>query len=192
MSEAINRGQVNTDQVNQDRRKFMRNAAMTLAAAEFVTISSAVAQPGKKNARNIIPAMPGTKGSPSATFGPLKQIDAGLLNVGYAEAGPANGPAVLLLHGWPYDIYSFVDVAPLLASKGYHVFVPYLRGYGTTRFLSDGTFRSGQPSAVAVDIINFMDALKIDKAIIAGSIGAGGPLTSWQCFGRNAARGSFR
>jgi pimeloyl-ACP methyl ester carboxylesterase len=101
-------------------------------------------------------------------FGPIKQINAGLLNVGYAEAGPANGTPVILLHGWPYDIYSFVDVVPILASTGYHVFVPYVRGYGSTRFLSDDTFRNGQPSAVAVDVINFMDALKIDKAILAG------------------------
>ena len=168
MSESPNRSQANTDQINQNRRRFMRNAAMTLAAAELVTISSAAAQPGKKNDKNMTPAMPGTNGSSGTTFGPLKQIDAGLLSVGYAEAGPANGPAVLLLHGWPYDIYSFVDVTPLLASAGYRVIVPYLRGYGTTRFLSDETFRNGQPSVVAVDIINLMDALKIDKAIIAG------------------------
>jgi pimeloyl-ACP methyl ester carboxylesterase len=102
------------------------------------------------------------------TFGAIKQIDAGLLNVGYAEEGPANGTAVILLHGWPYDIQSFTDVAPLLAAKGFHVIVPYLRGYGTTRFLSDSTFRNGQPSALAVDIIAVMDALKIQKAIIAG------------------------
>ena len=101
-------------------------------------------------------------------FASLKQIDAGVLNIGYAEAGPANGPPVILLHGWPYDIYSFVDVAPLLASAGYRVIVPYLRGYGTTRFLSTETFRNGQPSAVAVDIIAFMDALKIEKATLAG------------------------
>src|SRR4029077_343605 len=96
------------------------------------------------------------------------QIDAGVLNVGYAEAGPANGPPIILLHGWPYDIYSFVDVAPLLGSAGYRVIVPYVRGYGTTRFLSNDTFRNGQPSAVAVDLIAFMDALKIEKATIAG------------------------
>jgi pimeloyl-ACP methyl ester carboxylesterase len=168
MSEAPNRGQVNTDHINQNRRRFMRNAAMTIAAAELVTISSAVAQPGKKNDNNMTTDMPGTNGSSRTTFGPLKQIDAGLLSVGYAEAGSANGPAVLLLHGWPYDIYSFVDVTPLLASAGYRVIVPYLRGYGTTRFLSDETFRNGQPSVVAVDIINLMDALKIDRAIIGG------------------------
>jgi pimeloyl-ACP methyl ester carboxylesterase len=98
----------------------------------------------------------------------LKQIAAGVLNVGYAEAGPVNGPPVILLHGWPYDIYSFVDVAPLLGSAGYRVIVPYVRGYGTTRFLSSETFRNGQPSAVALDTIAFMDALKIQTAILAG------------------------
>jgi pimeloyl-ACP methyl ester carboxylesterase len=90
------------------------------------------------------------------------------LNVGYAEAGPSRGPAVILLHGWPYDIYSFVDVAPLLASAGYRVIIPYLRGYGTTRFLSGQTLRNGQQSVVAIDIIALMDALKLQKAIIAG------------------------
>jgi pimeloyl-ACP methyl ester carboxylesterase len=95
-----------------------------------------------------------------------QQIDAGLLNVGYAEAGPADGLPVLLLHGWPYDIHSFVDVAPLLAAAGYRVIVPHLRGYGTTRFLSSDTFRNGQQAAVALDIIAFMDALKIGKAVI--------------------------
>jgi pimeloyl-ACP methyl ester carboxylesterase len=107
---------------------------------------------------------PGT----NISFGSLKQIDAGVLNVGYAEAGPTDGPAVILLHGWPYDIHSYVDVAPLLASAGYRVIVPYLRGYGTTRFLSSETFRNGQQSVIALDIIALMDALKISKAIIAG------------------------
>ncbi len=112
--------------------------------------------------------MPAIKPGTNTSFGPLKQIDAGVLNVGYAEAGPADGPAVILLHGWPYDIHSYVDVAPLLASAGYRVIVPYLRGYGTTRFHSSETIRSGQPSAVAVDIIALMDALKIEKATFAG------------------------
>jgi pimeloyl-ACP methyl ester carboxylesterase len=98
-------------------------------------------------------------------FGPLKQIDAGLLSVGYAEAGPADGQAVILLHGWPYDIHSYVDVAPLLAAKGYRVIVPYLRGYGTTRFLSSATFRNGEPAAVVRDILALMDALAIKQAI---------------------------
>jgi pimeloyl-ACP methyl ester carboxylesterase len=115
------------------------------------------------------PALANTKANTKNTsFGSLKQIDAGLLNVGYAEAGRANGPAVILLHGWPYDIYSFVDVAPLLASAGYRVIVPYLRGYGTTRFLSSETVRNGQQSVVALDIIALIDALKIEKAILAG------------------------
>jgi pimeloyl-ACP methyl ester carboxylesterase len=101
-------------------------------------------------------------------FDPLKQIDTDVLNVGYAEAGPANGPTVVLLHGWPYDIHSFVEVAPLLASAGYRVIVPYLRGYGTTRFLSSKTVRNGQQSALAIDVIALMDALRIEKAILAG------------------------
>src|SRR5438132_8175042 len=107
---------------------------------------------------------PGT----NTSFGSLKQIDAGVLNVGYAEAGPSDGPAVMLLHGWPYDIHSYVDVAPRLAQAGYRVIVPYLRGYGTTRFLSSDTLRNGQQSVVALDVIELMDALKIERAILAG------------------------
>jgi len=107
---------------------------------------------------------PATTGS----FGPLKQVDAGVLDVGYAEAGPAGGPAVLLLHGWPYDIHSYVEVTPLLAAAGYRVVVPHLRGYGTTRFRSGETFRNGQQSALAVDAVALMDALEIEQAIIAG------------------------
>ena len=148
-----------SEEINRDRRRLLGTAVLTLAAAELTTIGSADAQPAKIN-----PIKPGT----NTAFRSLKQIDAGVLNIGYAEDGPANGPPVILLHGWPYDIYSFVDVAPLLASAGYRVIVPYLRGYGPTRFLSSGTFRNGQPSAVAVDIIAFMDALKIEKATIAG------------------------
>ena len=120
-----------------------------------------VAQTSKPNLITI-------KSGTNTSFGTLKQIDAGVLNVGYVEAGPADGTAVILLHGWPYDIYSFVDVAPMLATAGYRVIVPYLRGYGTTHFLSDATFRNGQPSALALDTIALMDALKIEKAILAG------------------------
>jgi pimeloyl-ACP methyl ester carboxylesterase len=98
----------------------------------------------------------------------VKQLDAGLLNVGYAEAGPADGPVVLLLHGWPYDIHSYADVAPMLAAEGYRAIIPYLRGYGTTRFLSEDTFRNGQPSVLAVDAIALMDALNIGQAVVAG------------------------
>src|SRR5205807_1250880 len=104
----------------------------------------------------------------STSFSSLKQIDAGVLNVGYAEAGKSDGSAVVLLHGWPYDIHSFVDVAPRLAQAGYRVIVPSLRGYGTTRFLSGDTFRNGQQSVIAVDIIALMDALRIEQAILGG------------------------
>ena len=107
---------------------------------------------------------PGT----STSFGALKQVDAGLLSVGYAEAGPPDGPAVMLLHGWPYDIHSYADVTPLLAARGYRVIVPYLRGYGTTRFLSEATLRNGQQSALGADAIALMDALGIGEAIFGG------------------------
>jgi pimeloyl-ACP methyl ester carboxylesterase len=150
--------------INLDRRSFLGTAAMTIAAGRLGGIDSARAQSSKPPAADVPPIKPGTHTS----FGALKQIDAGVLNVGYAEAGPPDGSAVLLLHGWPYDIHSYVDVAPLLASAGYRAIVPYLRGYGTTRFLSNDTFRNGQPTVVALDMIAFMDALKIDKAIIAG------------------------
>jgi pimeloyl-ACP methyl ester carboxylesterase len=153
-----------SDEINRDRRRFFGTAAMTIAATQFALSGSAEAQPSRTKSAEMSRIKPGTHTS----FGTLKQIDAGLLNVGYAEAGPANGPAVILLHGWPYDIHSFVDVAPLLASAGYRVIVPYLRGYGTTRFLSSETVRNGQQSVVAVDIIALMDALKIEKATIAG------------------------
>jgi pimeloyl-ACP methyl ester carboxylesterase len=139
-------------------------AAMSLAAARFGFIGSANAQASQTSPADVPTTRPGT----NTSFASLKQVDAGLLNVGYAEAGPADGPAVVLLHGWPYDIHSYVDVAPLLASAGYRVIVPYLRGYGTTRFLSDETFRNGQQSVVAVDIIALKDALKIKRAIIGG------------------------
>ena len=109
-----------------------------------------------------------TQASGHVSFASLKQIDAGVLSIGYAEAGPADGPAVVLLHGWPYDIHSYVDVAPLLAASGYRVIVPHLRGHGTTRFLSDDAFRNAQQSAVALDVIDLMDALRIRKAIVAG------------------------
>jgi pimeloyl-ACP methyl ester carboxylesterase len=109
-----------------------------------------------------------TTAGTDASFGPLKQIDAGLLRVGYAEAGPPDSPAVVLLHGWPYDIHSFAAVTPLLTSAGYRVIVPYLRGYGTTRFLSDATLRNGQQSVLGIDVVALMDALGIDRAIIGG------------------------
>jgi pimeloyl-ACP methyl ester carboxylesterase len=153
-----------SEDVDHQRRRLFGAAAMTLAAARFGMIGSANAQAIKASAK----ALPEIKPGANTSFGPLKQIDAGVLNIGYAEAGPADGPPVILLHGWPYDIYSFVDVAPLLASAGYRVIVPYVRGYGTTRFLSGDTPRNGQQSVVAVDVINLMDALKIQKATIGG------------------------
>jgi pimeloyl-ACP methyl ester carboxylesterase len=145
--------------INHDRRRLLTAAIASIAAAELAMTSSADAQTTRMS-----PIKLGT----NTSFSALKQIDAGVLNVGYAEAGPANGPVVILLHGWPYDIYSFGDVAPRLASAGYRVIVPYLRGYGPTRFLSSDTFRNGQPSAVAVDLVALMDALKIQKATLAG------------------------
>jgi pimeloyl-ACP methyl ester carboxylesterase len=104
----------------------------------------------------------------TTAFGPLMQIDAGVLNIGYVDQGPAGGPVVLLLHGWPYDIHSYDDVAPMLAASGYRVIVPYLRGYGSTRFLSSETARNGQQSVIAVDIVALMDALGIERATVAG------------------------
>jgi pimeloyl-ACP methyl ester carboxylesterase len=105
---------------------------------------------------------------PPTSFGPVKQINAGVLDTGYVESGPADGPAVMLLHGWPYDVHSFADVTPVLASAGYRVIVPFVRGYGTTRLLSGGTPRNGQQAVLAVDVIALMDALGIGRAILAG------------------------
>src|SRR5439155_14366702 len=139
---------------NLQRRRFFGTVTTGIAAAQLILSGSAHAQPSKAKPAHLPNIKPGT----NTSFGPIKQIDAGLLNIGYAEAGPADGTPVILLHGWPYDIHSYVDVAPLLASKGYHVIVPYLRGYGTTRFLSNETFRNGQQSVVALDIIHLMDA----------------------------------
>src|SRR6478735_5511503 len=153
-----------SEDIDYHRRRFFATAAMSIAAVQFGMIGSADAQSGNAKPADVPAIKPGT----NTSFPPLKQIDAGLLSVGYAEAGPANGPVVILLHGWPYDIYSYVDVAPLLVSAGYRVIIPFLRGYGTTRFLADETLRNGQQSALAVDIISLMDALRIKKAIIAG------------------------
>src|SRR5262249_34988938 len=140
------------DETKHDRRGFLSLAGLAFAAARL----GLRAPPA--------PALP----TQTTAFGPLKQIDPGVLNIGYVEAGPANGRPVLLRHGWPYDIHSYADVAPLLAAKGYRVIVPFLRGYGTTRFHSSSTFRNGQQSAIATDIKALMDALRIDKAIIGG------------------------
>lgn len=148
-------------EVKHNRRWFLGAAAMTIVAP-MMMVSSADAQINNDTERKT------NNRSATNSFGTINQINAGLLNIGYAEVGPANGKVVILLHGWPYDIHSYADVAPLLAAKGYRVIVPYLRGHGTTRFLSDTTFRNGQQAAVALDIIALMDALKIDKAILGG------------------------
>ena len=150
--------------IEYHRRRFFGAAAATIVAGQLAVIGSARAQAGGTKPRQLAPINPGT----NSAFAPLKQIDAGVLNVGYADAGAIGRPAVILLHGWPYDIHSYVDVAPLLASAGYRVIVPYLRGYGATRFLSSDTFRNGQQSALAADIIALMDTLEIEKAILAG------------------------
>jgi pimeloyl-ACP methyl ester carboxylesterase len=148
---------------DHQRRRLLGLAAATIAAARFGFVGTANAQAQARPAQ--IPAIkPGT----NTSLGPLKQIDAGVLNVGYAETGPVGGPVVILLHGWPYDIHSYADVAPLLAAVGYRVIIPHLRGYGITRFLSGETMRSGQPVAVAADIIALMDALRIEKAVLGG------------------------
>jgi pimeloyl-ACP methyl ester carboxylesterase len=151
------------DRFDPDRRRFLGMAVMTMAVREAFVSESADAESHRQHAARATAATPGAN-----TFASLKQIDAGVLSIGYAESGPAGGPAVVLLHGWPYDIHSFVDVAPLLASKGYRVLVPYLRGFGTTRFLSSDTARNGQQAALASDTVAFMDALRIEKAIVAG------------------------
>jgi len=141
-----------SETINYDRRRILGASLMAIAAAQV---------------RRVSAAEPRSAGAASS-FGPLKQIDAGLLNVGYAEAGAAGGPPVILLHGWPYDIHSFVDVAPLLAEAGYRVIVPFMRGYGTTQFRSSATVRNSQQSALAVDVVALMDALGIQRAVIAG------------------------
>ncbi|MBD2524689.1 alpha/beta fold hydrolase [Nostoc sp. FACHB-133] len=153
-----------SEKINYQRRRFLGIAAMTIATTQLGIFASALAQSSKTKSAVLDMTKPRT----TTSFRSLKQINAGVLNVGYAEAGPANGRPVILLHGWPYDIHSYIDVTPLLASAGYWVIIPYLRGYGTTHFLSSETFRNGQQSAIAVDIIALMNALKIEKAILAG------------------------
>ena len=139
------------EDINRDRRRFLSMAAMAVAGTRLGASSAERVQATSTN-----------------TFGGVKQVDAGVLNIGYADVGPVDGAAVLLLHGWPYDIHSFIDVAPLLARRGFRVLVPYVRGYGTTRFRSSETARNGQQSALASDCVEFMDALGIERAIVAG------------------------
>ena len=143
------------DDVALGRRRFLAGTVTAAAALPFGMTRSLYG-----------PFRTGAAGNPS--FGTLKQVEAGVLSVSYADDGPPGGPVVILLHGWPYDIHSFVDVTPRLASAGYRVIVPHLRGHGTTRFLSSGTFRNGQPAALAADLIALMDALQIRQAVLAG------------------------
>ena len=153
-----------SDQINQQRRSLLGATALGLAMAPFglATLAHAQAsQPAPSTGKRVV-------ANSHTSFKPLKHVKAGLLDVAYAEDGPANGKPVLLLHGWPYDIYSFVDVAPILAAAGYRVIIPYLRGYGDTRFLSADTKRNGQQAALATDAIALLDALKIDQTIVAG------------------------
>jgi pimeloyl-ACP methyl ester carboxylesterase len=142
---------IRTETVDLDRRCLLGIGA-AVALAQVASAGLATAQTS----------------TTAAPLPPLKQLKAGLLDVGYAEAGPADGPVVILLHGWPYDIHSYAEVAPLLAAAGYRVIIPSLRGYGTTRFLSDATFRNGQQAALAVDLIDLMDALGLERAILGG------------------------
>jgi pimeloyl-ACP methyl ester carboxylesterase len=153
-----------SEAIDRDRRRLLGTAATTMAAIPLGLIGSTRAQAATTRQDHVPAVKPGTHTS----FAPLKQVNTDLLSIGYAEAGPADGPVVVLLHGWPYDIHSFVDVAPLLVSAGYRVIVPFVRGCGSTHFLSSATMRNGQQSVVAVDTIAMMDALKIDKAILGG------------------------
>jgi pimeloyl-ACP methyl ester carboxylesterase len=138
------------------------------ASAALGTGSSAANGNGHGRPGGKPPVIPTIAPGTHTTFSSLKQVRAGVLDIGYAEAGPKHGPVAILLHGWPYDIHSFVDVAPLLADAGYRVIVPYLRGHGSTTFLSSATVRNAQQSAIALDIIALMDALHIGKAVVAG------------------------
>jgi pimeloyl-ACP methyl ester carboxylesterase len=150
--------------IDHSRRRCFGSAAITLAAAHLGMSGTAAAQTGDPG----VAELPSTVPEAGASFGSIKQIVAGVLNIGYAEAGPPDGAAVILLHGWPYDIHTYVDVAPLLASAGCRVIVPYLRGYGTTSFLEADAVRNGQQSVIAVDVIALMDALRIAQATLGG------------------------
>ncbi len=143
----------------------MKHTYLALAAASALSLASLVSVAHAEGQSTQATLSPTASQEP---WGPLRHVHAGVLDVAYAEMGPANGPVVILLHGWPYDIHSYVDVAPALAAKGYRVLVPYARGYGDTRFLSDSTVRNGEPAAVAKDVIDFMDALQIKRAVLGG------------------------
>jgi pimeloyl-ACP methyl ester carboxylesterase len=157
-----------TEEINHDRRRFLGAAAgataLAVGAVQLGTIGAANAQTSEARAADLSAIKAGT----NTSFGPVQQINAGVLNVGYVDAGPADGRPVILLHGFPYDIHSFVKVTPLLAAQGYRVIVPYMRGHGTTTFLSSSTPRDAQQSVMALDVLALMDALKIGKATLVG------------------------
>ena len=167
--------------IDYRRRHVIGAAAMSFAIGELGLGAPVMAASSLTNEATTVVSSVGS-------FSALKEIEAGVLNIGYAELGPIDGPPVILLHGWPYDIHMYVDVAPILAAKGHLVIVPYLRGYGTTRFLSNEAPRNGQQSALGADVIALMDALGIERATIGGCDWAPARQTSSPRFGRNAAR----
>src|SRR4030095_9918156 len=150
--------------IKYNRRNFLSKAVIAFGAGELSMFGLSNTSFIDNNSKVLMKHNKDKK----ISLNPIKQINAGLLNVGYAEAGPSNGSPVILLHGWPYDIYTYAEVMQILATKGYRVIIPFLRGYGTTSFLSNKTFRNGQQSALALDIIELMNALNIEKAIIGG------------------------
>lgn len=152
-----------TNPIDPQRRRLLATTS-TLAAASLLNLAAS----GSAMAKATSPSSNTAGGGSATPFSDIRQIRAGTLDVGYVDVGPANGPVAVLLHGWPYDIHAFADVAPRLTAAGYRVIIPYLRGYGSTRFLSSDTPRNGQQAAIAVDIIALMDALKIERAVIAG------------------------
>jgi pimeloyl-ACP methyl ester carboxylesterase len=157
LREFVARRNVMPTKLSSPDRRTVLAASGAVAASSLIPIQARAA-----TASDVIE--PGT----NTSFASLKQIDAGVLNVGYAEVGPPNGSPVFLLHGWPYDIHDYIEVAPILAAQGYRVIVPHLRGHGTTRFLDSATPRSGQQAAIGVDVVALMDALKIPTAVLAG------------------------
>lgn len=142
-----------------NRRSFLGAAAMMAGSSLF---GSASAQSTDRGTTSV------TASASRAVFTNIHQIKAGVLDVGYVDEGPRDGRVVILLHGWPYDIHSFVEVLPILTAANFRAIVPHLRGYGTTRFLSNDSVRNGQQSAFALDVLALMDALSIRKAIVAG------------------------
>jgi pimeloyl-ACP methyl ester carboxylesterase len=164
-AEEPRRSRTSSGGIDRNRRAILRAAAWTIAGTSLDVLGCTTGQPGRARLTAASTIRPAAR---NASFAAMRQIDVGALSVGYADVGHVNGPVVVLLHGWPYDIHSYADVVPLLVTAGYRVIVPYLRGYGSTRFLSSDTFRNGQQSVFAVDTIALMDALNIKRATVAG------------------------